>query len=56
VSNATLTERAVLARLRTTRTHPGCRPQLYLHVDNENREPTDLAVEVSDGGQAHYRI
>ena len=47
---------SVLVRLRTTRTHPATRPQLYLHIDNEDREPTDLAVEVSNGGEAHYRI
>ncbi len=47
---------SVLVRLRTTRTHPATRPQLYVHVDNESREPTDLAVEVSNGGETHYRI
>jgi len=47
---------SVLVRLRTTRTHPATRPQLYVHIDNEDREPTDLAVEVSTSGETHYRI
>lgn len=44
---------SVLVRLRTTRDHPGGRPQLYIHVDNEGRPPTALAVEVANGGEAH---
>jgi hypothetical protein len=47
---------SVLIRLRTTRAHPASRPQLYIHVDNEDRQPTAPAVEVSNGGEAHYRI
>jgi hypothetical protein len=47
---------SVLVRLRTTREHPASRPQLYIHVDNEDRPPTALAVEVANGGEAHYRI
>jgi hypothetical protein len=47
---------SVLVRLRTTRTHPASRPQLYIHVDNEGRPPTGLAIEVSNGGDAHYRL
>jgi hypothetical protein len=46
----------VLVRRRTSRSHPARRPQLYLHVDNENRPPTALAIEVSNGGETHYRI
>ena len=47
---------SVLVRLRTTRTHPPGRPQLYIHIDNESRPETDLAVEVANGGEAHHRI
>jgi hypothetical protein len=47
---------SVLVRLRTTRTHPASRPQLYVHIDNEGREPTHAAVEVCNGGETHYRI
>jgi hypothetical protein len=47
---------SVLLRLRTTRTHPADRPQVFLHVDNEGREPSGLAVEVANGGETHYRI
>ena len=46
----------VLIRLRITGAHPASRPQLYIHVDNEDRQPTALAVEVSNGGEAHYHI
>ena len=31
---------SVLIRLRTTRAHPASRPQLYIHIDNE--EMTDV--------------
>lgn len=47
---------SVLVRLRTSDEHPAGRAQLYIHVDNEARPPTDLAVEVTNGGEAHYRI
>ena len=47
---------SVLIRLRTTRAHPASRPQLYIHVDNEVRQPTALAVEVSNSGETHYHI
>jgi hypothetical protein len=47
---------SVLIRLRTTRAHPASRPQLYIHVDNEDRQPTALAVEVSNSGEIHYHI
>jgi hypothetical protein len=47
---------SVLVRLRITAGHPASRPQLYIHVDNEARPPTALAVEVAGGGDAHYRI
>jgi hypothetical protein len=47
---------SVLVRLRTTGAHPSGRPQLYMHVDNETRGPTSLAVEVASGGETHYRI
>ncbi len=47
---------SVLVRLRTTGEHPARRPQLYIHVDNEDRPPTALAVEVANGGETHYRI
>ena len=47
---------SVLIRLRTTRAHPASRPQLYIHVDNEDRQPTALAVEVSNSGETHYHI
>jgi len=47
---------SVLVRLRATGAHSGSRPQLYLHVDNETREPTSLSVEVAGGGETHYRI
>jgi hypothetical protein len=47
---------SVLLRLRTARTHPVSRPQVFLHVDNEDREPSSLAVEVANGGETHYRI
>jgi hypothetical protein len=46
----------VLVRLRTTGQHPARRPQLYIHVDNEGRPPTALAVEVANGGETYYRI
>ncbi len=45
---------SVLIRLRVT--DPDSLPQLYLHVDNETRPPTALAVEVSNGGETHYRL
>ena len=45
---------SVLIRLRTVDT--GDDPQLYVHVDNENRPPTQLAVEVCNGGEARYRM
>jgi len=47
---------SVLVRLRTTGAHAGGRPQLYVHIDNETREPTSLAVEVASGGETHYHI
>ena len=47
---------SVLVRLRTTRGHPASRPQLYIHIDNEDREPTELAVEVCNGGETRHRI
>jgi hypothetical protein len=47
---------SVLVRLRVTAGHPASRPQLYIHVDNEARPPTELAVEVASGGEAHHRI
>lgn len=47
---------SVLVRLRTTRTNPWSRPRLFVHIDNEGREPTELAVEVCNGGEAHYCI
>jgi hypothetical protein len=47
---------SVLVRLRSTAGHPASRPQLYIHIDNEARPPTALAVEVAGGGDAHYRI
>jgi hypothetical protein len=47
---------SVLVRLRTTREHPTHRPQLYVHVDNEDRPPADLAVEVANGGETHYQV
>lgn len=47
---------SVLVRLRTTTTHPANRPQLYVHIDNESRGDTDVAVEVENGGESHYRI
>ena len=46
---------SVLIRLRTPRGPPS-RPQVYLHVDNEDRSPTVLAIEVSNGGETHYRL
>lgn len=47
---------SVLVRLRTTPTHPASQPQLYIHLDNETRPATDLAVEVANGGETHHRI
>ncbi len=47
---------SVLIRLRTTRAHPASRPQLYIHIDNEDRQLTTLAVEVSNSGETQYRI
>jgi len=47
---------SVLVRLRTTRAHPATRPQLCVHIDNDNGEPTSLAVEIGNGGETHYRI
>lgn len=47
---------SVLVRLRTTRTHSAGRPQLYIHIDNESRPPTELAVEVANGGEAHHQL
>jgi hypothetical protein len=47
---------SVLVRLRTGRVHPASRPQLYIHIDNEDRPPTHLAVEVANGGETHYQL
>jgi hypothetical protein len=47
---------SVLVRLRSTGTDPAAEPQLYLHVDNEDRPSTALAVEVGNGGETHYQI
>ncbi len=47
---------SVLVRLRATGAHPGSRPQLYVHIDNETREPTSLAVEVAGSGETQYDI
>jgi hypothetical protein len=47
---------SVLVRLRTTGDHPTGRPQLYIHIDNEDRQPTDLAVEVANGGETPHHI
>jgi hypothetical protein len=47
---------SVLVRLRTARANPADRPQLYIHIDNESRPATDLAVEVANGGEVHHRI
>jgi hypothetical protein len=47
---------SVLIRLRTTGDHPTSRPQLYIHIDNEDRQPTDLAVEVANGGESHHHM
>ncbi|GAA0908166.1 hypothetical protein [Virgisporangium aurantiacum] len=47
---------SVLVRLRTSRAHPASRPQLYIHIDNEARPPTDLAVEVANGGETHHQL
>ena len=47
---------SVLVRLRTSRAHPASRPQLYIHIDNEGRPPTDLAVEVANGGETHHQL
>ena len=47
---------SVLVRLRTSRTHPASRPQLYIHIDNETRPLTDLAVVVANGGENHHRL
>ena len=47
---------SVLVRLRSTSAHPGSRPQLYVHIDNETGEPTSLAVEVAGSGETQYHI
>ena len=47
---------SVLVRLRTTRAPPASRPQLQIHIDNEARQPTALAVEVGNGGETHHHI
>jgi hypothetical protein len=47
---------SVLVRLRTSRAHPASRPQLYIHIDNEGRPPTVLAVEVANGGETHHQL
>jgi hypothetical protein len=45
---------SVLIRLRTPRL--GDQPELYVHIDNENRSPTELAVEVDNRGETRYRL
>jgi hypothetical protein len=47
---------SVLVRLRATLTDPTGRRQLYMHIDNEDRAPTDVAVEVANGGETHYHL
>ncbi|MFK3983097.1 hypothetical protein ACI2K4_22305 [Micromonospora sp. NPDC050397] len=47
---------SVLVRFRTTRTNPMSRPQLYVHIENEGRGPTELAVEVSNRGDTIHQI
>jgi hypothetical protein len=45
---------SVLIRLRSPRV--GDQPELYVHIDNETRPPTDLAVEVDNRGETRYRL
>jgi hypothetical protein len=45
---------SVLIRLRQPR--GGDQPELYLHIDNEGRPPTDLAIEVDNPGETRYRL
>ncbi|MEJ3741776.1 hypothetical protein WEI85_00540 [Actinomycetes bacterium KLBMP 9797] len=47
---------SVLVRLRATGTHPADQPQMFVHIDNETRDRTELAVEVCNGGDALYTI
>jgi hypothetical protein len=47
---------SVLVRLRATPSNPKSRPQLYVHIENPRRDPTELAVEVDNGGDAIYQI
>ena len=44
----------VLIRLRTPRA--GNQPELYVHIDNEDRPPIDLAVEVDNRGETRYQL
>lgn len=45
---------SVLIRLRKPRRFG--QPELYVHIDNEGRPPTDLAVEVDNRGETRYRL
>ncbi len=47
---------SVLVRLRTSRIHPAHRPQRTSTSTTKIRPPTVLAIEVSNGGETHYRI
>ncbi|MET8094248.1 hypothetical protein [Micromonospora sp. NPDC005220] len=47
---------SVLVRLRATPANPKDSAQLYVHIENEGRRPTELAVEVDNGGDAIYQI
>ena len=47
---------SVLVRLRTSRARPPSRPQMFIHIDNEGRPPTDLAVNVANGGETHHQL
>lgn len=47
---------SVLVRLRAVGPRLTDRPQLYVHIDNESRDRTELAVEVRSGGDALHNI
>jgi hypothetical protein len=50
---------SILVRLRATTNDPADGdqpPQLYVHIDNESRPPTELVVEVCGNGETDCRI
>ena len=47
---------SVLIRRRSTGDGSRNDSELYVHIDNEDRAPTALAIEVSNRGETHYRL